>query len=176
MTISRYPLTLACQAFTLAATLKHHWLVSVAAVVMLAVHSPFSLADNSTKSTRSVASASAPAAIGPYVQAVRAGGALYLSGQLPIDPATGALAADGSIEGQTRQVLANLKAILAADGLTLGDVVSTTVYLQDLNDFAQVNAVYATEFSQSPPARATVQVAALPKNARLEISAIAQRH
>ena len=120
---------------------------------------------------RAVVSATAPAPIGPYSQAIRAGEQLYLSGQLGTDPRTGELAS--GIEAQTRQALANLTAVLAADGLELADVVSVTVYLADLGDVAAMNAVYADAFPAPAPARATVGVAALPKGARVEVSAIA---
>ncbi|MBM3990487.1 MAG: RidA family protein [Planctomycetes bacterium] len=120
---------------------------------------------------RAVVSSAAPAPIGPYSQAIRAGAQLYLSGQIGTDPLTGELAS--GIEAQSRQALANLAAVLAADGLDLSDVVSVTVYLVDLGDFAALNAVYAQSFSAAAPARATIGVAALPKGARVEISAIA---
>ncbi len=114
----------------------------------------------------------APAAIGPYSQAVRAGEFLFLSGQIPLDPATGQMV-EGGIEAQTRRVLENLKAVLEAAGAGLDRVVKTTVYLADLDDFAAMNAVYAEYFPENPPARAAVQVARLPKGARIEIEAIA---
>jgi 2-iminobutanoate/2-iminopropanoate deaminase len=114
----------------------------------------------------------APKAIGPYSQAVKAGNMLFLSGQIPIDPRTDQVVS-GPIEEQTKQVLENLKAVLAADGLSLGNVVSTTVFLKDLNDFAKMNAVYGTYFKGRPPARATVQVSRLPRDVLVEISAIA---
>jgi 2-iminobutanoate/2-iminopropanoate deaminase len=114
----------------------------------------------------------APAAIGPYSQAVSAGGLVFLSGQIPIDPATRALV-PGDVRRQTRQVLDNLKAVLAASGATLGDVVKTTIYLTNLADFNAVNEIYAETFSAEPPARATVGVAALPMGAKVEIDAIA---
>lgn len=117
----------------------------------------------------------APEAIGPYSQAVRKGDLLFLSGQIPIDPKTGQLLKDVSIEDQTRLVLDNLKAVLAAGGMTMADVVSTSVFLKDLNDFAKMNAVYATYFPASPPARATVEVSRLPRDVKVEISAIAAR-
>ena len=119
-----------------------------------------------------VTSASAPAAIGPYSQAIRAGGFLFVSGQIPADPATGVLI-EGDIAGQTRRVLSNLQAILAAAGATLDDVVRTTVYLANLDDFAAMNRVYGEFFTAPAPARATVEVARLPRGARVEIDAIA---
>jgi 2-iminobutanoate/2-iminopropanoate deaminase len=119
-----------------------------------------------------VASKDAPEAIGPYSQAIKHGNTLYLAGQIPIDPKTKQLNT-GSIEEQTRLVLDNLKAVLAADGMTLDNVVLTNVFMKDLNDFSKMNAVYATYFTSKPPARATVQVARLPRDVAVEISAIA---
>lgn len=121
-----------------------------------------------------VSSPDAPAAIGPYSQAIKHGNTLYLAGQIPIDPKTNQLNT-GSIEDQTRLVLDNLKAVLAANGMTLDDVVLTHVFMKDLNDFAKMNAVYATYFKDKPPARATVQVARLPRDVAVEISAVAAR-
>jgi 2-iminobutanoate/2-iminopropanoate deaminase len=115
----------------------------------------------------------APKPIGPYSQAIRRGQTLYLSGQIAIDPATNQFLSNGSIEDQTRRVLDNLAAVLAADGLTMDHIVSTTVFLKDVNDFAKMNEVYATYFKNAPPARATVEVARLPRDAKIEISAIA---
>lgn len=119
-----------------------------------------------------IASKDAPEAIGPYSQAIKHGNTLYLAGQIPIDPKTKQLNT-GSIEEQTRLVLDNLKAVLAANGMTLDDVVSTSVFMKDLNDFSKMNAVYATYFKSKPPARATVQVARLPRDVAVEISAVA---
>jgi 2-iminobutanoate/2-iminopropanoate deaminase len=119
-----------------------------------------------------VASTQAPAAIGPYSQAIAAQGLLFLSGQIPLDPATGNLTGTTAAE-QTRQVLANLKAVLAAGGCSPDDLVQVTIYLQDLADFAQVNQVYAELFQAAPPARATIQVGALPRGAKVEIAGIA---
>ncbi len=119
-----------------------------------------------------VASKDAPEAIGPYSQAIKHGNTLYLAGQIPIDPKTKQLNT-GSIEEQTRLVLDNLKAVLAADGMTMDNVVLTNVFMKDLNDFAKMNAVYATYFKSKPPARATVQVARLPRDVAVEISAVA---
>ena len=121
-----------------------------------------------------VSSPDAPAAIGPYSQAIKHGSTLYLAGQIAIDPKTNQLNT-GSIEDQTRLVLDNLKAVLAANGMTLDDVVATTVFMRDLNDFARMNAVYATYFKDKPPARATVQVARLPRDVAIEISATAAK-
>jgi len=122
----------------------------------------------------SVASPSAPAAIGPYSQAIRAGSLVFLSGQIPLDPATGALV-QGDIAAQTTRVMENLRAVLAAAGCTFADVVRTTIYLVDLTHFATVNETYGRFFESPFPARATVQVAALPKGAQVEIDAIAAR-
>lgn len=121
-----------------------------------------------------IATPSAPAAIGPYNQAVRVGDTLYCSGQIPLDPATGELVT-GSIAAQTERVLENLGAVLEAAGFGFPDVVRCTVYLADMNDFAAMNAVYARYFGDDPPARVTVAVAALPKNADLEISCTARK-
>ena len=114
----------------------------------------------------------APAAIGPYSQAVRTGDLLFVSGQLPIDPATGEFAG-ADIASQTRQSLLNMQAILEANGMTMADVVKTTVLLADIAEFAAMNAVYAEFFTQPYPARAAYQVANLPKGAKVEIEAIA---
>lgn len=114
----------------------------------------------------------APAAIGPYSQAIEAGSTIYVSGQLPIDPATGAFAGNG-IASQTRQSLTNIKNILAEAGTDMSSVVKTTVMLADIADFAAMNAVYAEFFSAPYPARAAYQVACLPKNALVEIECVA---
>jgi 2-iminobutanoate/2-iminopropanoate deaminase len=121
---------------------------------------------------QAVSSPDAPKAIGPYSQAVRAGQLLFLSGQVPLDPATGQIVA-GDIAAQTRRVFDNLGAVLKAGGRSFADVVRTTVFLADMNDFAAVNEVYGQYFSEPYPARATVQVARLPKDARVEIDLIA---
>jgi 2-iminobutanoate/2-iminopropanoate deaminase len=119
-----------------------------------------------------VATSGAPRAIGPYSQALRAGGFLFTAGQVGFDPATGELV-DGGIGEQTRQVLANIRAILEAGGSGLGQVVKTTVFLVDMADFAAMNEVYAEAFGAHRPARSTVAVAALPRGARVEIEAVA---
>ena len=118
--------------------------------------------------------AAAPAAIGPYSQAIEAGGMVFVSGQLPIDPSTGAFA-EGGIKELTRQSLSNMKAILAEAGLTLDNVVKTTVFLADMADFAEMNEVYASFFQGVCPARSAVAVKTLPKEARVEIECIAVR-
>jgi 2-iminobutanoate/2-iminopropanoate deaminase len=121
---------------------------------------------------QAVSTPTAPAAIGPYSQAIKAGHLLFLSGQIPLDPATGNLV-EGGIEAQTRQVFVNIGEILKAAGASFDAVLSATVYVADLNDFAKVNEIYATYFSSPAPARATVQVARLPRDARVEIQVIA---
>ena len=120
----------------------------------------------------SFSSPGAPQAIGPYSQAVRVGDLLFLSGQVPLDPASGQIV-EGDIAAQTRRVLDNLAAVLHSAGLTFAHVARTTIFLADMNDFAKVNEVYGTYFEEPFPARATVQVARLPKDARVEIDAIA---
>jgi len=125
-----------------------------------------------THDRRVVHTEQAPAAIGPYSQAVAAGGVLFCSGQIPIDPSTGELVS-GDIADETRQVMRNLTAVIEAAGSSLDHVVRCTIYLTDLGDFARVNEVYGSFFGDAPPARACVEVAALPKGARVEIDAIA---
>ena len=115
----------------------------------------------------------APAAVGPYAQGVAAAGLVFCSGQLPIDPASGTVP-DG-VEAQTRQSMVNLGAVLEAGGASLASVVKTTVFLKDMNHFAAMNAVYATFFPDSPPARSTVEVARLPRDVLVEVEAIALR-
>jgi 2-iminobutanoate/2-iminopropanoate deaminase len=119
-----------------------------------------------------VSSPKAPKAIGPYSPAVRAGNLLFVSGQVPLDPATGNMV-DGDIAAQTRRVLDNIGALLEAGGASFANVVRTTVFLADMNDFAAVNQVYGAYFAEPYPARATVQVARLPKDSRVEIDVIA---
>ena len=120
-----------------------------------------------------ISTQNAPAAIGPYSQALDLGGMVFVSGQIPVDPATGAMPED--VQDQARQSLANLKAILAEAGLTMADVVKTVVFLAVLDDFAAVNEVYAQAFAQPFPARSCVQVAGIPKGAKVEIECIAVR-
>jgi len=119
-----------------------------------------------------VATEKAPKAIGPYSQAVMHNGMAYLSGQIPLDPATGQLV-EGDISAQTTRVLENLQAVLEACGSGLDQVVKTTVYIQDMREFGEMNEVYGKYFSQNPPARATVEAARLPRDVRVEIDAIA---
>ncbi|MEJ5199815.1 MAG: Rid family detoxifying hydrolase [Anaerolineae bacterium] len=118
-----------------------------------------------------IATTAAPAAIGPYSQAIRAGDFIFCSGQLGLDPATGALRE--GVAAQTEQALDNLAAVLAAAGAEMKDVVKTTIYLTDLADFATVNAIYGRRFADSPPARATIQAAGLPRGAAVMIEMIA---
>ena len=119
-----------------------------------------------------ISTTDAPAAVGPYSQAVRVGSTVYCAGQIPLDPKSGQIVS-GDISAQTRRVLDNITAVLKAEGLTFRDIVKTTIFLTDLADFQTVNEVYASYFKQAPPARSTVQVPALPRGARIEIEAIA---
>ena len=121
---------------------------------------------------QAISSSHAPKAIGPYSSALRAGQLLFISGQVPIDPATGAMVT-GDIAAQTRRVLENIGALLTAGGLTYADLVRTTVFLADMNDFAAMNEVYRTYLTEPYPARSTVEAARLPRDARIEIDAIA---
>lgn len=121
-----------------------------------------------------IVTSAAPAAIGPYSQAIEVNGFVYASGQLPIDPATGAFP-EGGVQEQTKQSLLNVKAILEEAGLTLANVVKTTVYLADMGDFAAMNEIYSQFFSQPFPARSAVAVKALPKGALVEVEVIAAR-
>ncbi len=120
-----------------------------------------------------IATDKAPRAIGPYSQAIKAGGFVFCSGQIPLDPVTGELR-DADIREQTELVMENIAAVLAAAGLFFADVVKSTIYLADLKDFAVVNEVYGKRFSADPPARSTVEVQGLPRGARVEIEVVAQ--
>ena len=122
---------------------------------------------------KAISTANAPKAIGPYSQAIHSGDLVFLSGQIPLNPATGELVT-GTITEETERVLENLKGVLEAAGSDFAHVVKTTIYLTNLGDFAAVNEAYAKRFGSTPPARATVQVAALPRGARVEIDAIAR--
>ena len=122
---------------------------------------------------KAISTTKAPAAIGPYSQAIQVGNLVYTSGQIPIDPATGSFV-EGGIKDQTRQSLANVKAILEEAGLTMGNVVKTTVFMADMNDFADMNAVYAEFFAEPYPTRSAVAVKTLPKGALVEIEVIAE--
>jgi len=147
-------------------------LTTIGAVVLAVCFSTgFVNAQNFEKKV--ISSLDAPEAIGPYSQGIQVGKTVYLSGQIAIDPKTKQIAADASIEDQTRLALDNLKAVLVAAGLTMDHIVATTVYLKDVSEFAKMNMVYATYFKNAPPARATVEVARLPREAKIEISAIA---
>ena len=127
-----------------------------------------------TESRSRIKTPLAPAAIGPYSQAILVGNTLYCSGQIAIDPETGSLVSSG-IEAETERVLENLGAVLRAARMDFQNVVRCTVFLADINDYAQVNEIYARYFSEAPPAREAVQVAALPRGARVEISCVAVR-
>jgi 2-iminobutanoate/2-iminopropanoate deaminase len=140
---------------------------------VIAIGSTAARADDNGGGKVVISTPLAPAAIGPYSQAIRVGKTVYLSGEIAIDPTTNQFMTGASIEEQTDRVLKNLAGILTAAGLRLDDVVATTVYLSDLNDFAKMNQVYATFFKNAPPARATIQVAGIPKGAKVEITAIA---
>jgi len=122
--------------------------------------------------SEAVSTENAPGAIGPYSQAIKANGMIFCSGQIPIDPGTGQFVSD-DVAAQTEQVLKNLDAVLQAAGAGLGSVVKTTVFLADMNDFAAMNEVYGKFFSDNKPARATVQAARLPRDAKVEIECIA---
>ena len=119
-----------------------------------------------------ISTSDAPAAIGPYSQAIRSGDFIFCSGQIPLDPKTGEMVSD-DIGAQTRQVLDNISGVLESEGLSLGDVLKTTIFLTDLGNFQIVNEIYGSYFNNQPPARSTVQVSALPKGARVEIEVIA---
>ena len=139
----------------------------------LAISAPLHGANADDVGKKVVAAPTAPSPVGPYSQAIRAGKTIYLAGQVAIDPKTKQAMTDASIEDQTRRVIDNLAAVLAAEGATLDNVVSTTVFLKDINDFSKMNEVYAAYFKDAPPARATVEVARLPRDMKIEISAIA---
>ena len=128
--------------------------------------------DEGSVKREAVSSPDAPRAIGPYSQAIKAGNLLFLSGQIPLDPATGAIV-DGDITAQTERVFRNIQAVLGAAGASFDNVVRTTVFLADMNEFAAMNAVYGTFVVDPPPARSTVQVARLPRDVRVEIDVIA---
>jgi len=119
-----------------------------------------------------ISTTDAPAAVGPYSQAVRVGSTIYCAGQIPLDPKSGQIVS-GGIDVQTRRVLDNITAVLKAEGLTFDNIVKTTIFLTNLADFQTVNEIYASYFNQQPPARSTVQVPALPKGANIEIEVIA---
>jgi len=120
-----------------------------------------------------ISTPNAPSAIGPYSQAIRAGNMLFVSGQIPINPSTGKLIEDTAIRVQTKRVLDNMLAIVQAAGGSVDNIVRTTVFLKDMNDFAEMNSVYAEYFQSAPPARSTVQAARLPRDVSVEIDCIA---
>ena len=141
-------------------------------LTIIALLAGVSIGGCATPTREVVATKEAPSAIGPYSQGVKVGNFLFLSGQAAISPTTNQLIV-GSVEEQTRQVMENLSAVLRAAGMSMENVVSTTVYMKDVNDFGKMNAVYGSYFKASPPARATVEVARLPRDALVSISAIA---
>jgi 2-iminobutanoate/2-iminopropanoate deaminase len=145
----------------------------VTSVSALAILGLVSAASSQQLTKDVISTTKAPAAIGPYSQAIKVGQTVYLAGQIPIDPATNAVRADMSIEEQTAMVLNHLKSVLEADGMTMANIVSTSVFMKDLNEFPKMNTVYATFFPDKPPARATVEVARLPRDVKIEISAVA---
>ena len=147
--------------------------LAVAGLVGLAFCMSAGIANAQDAGKSVIATPNAPEAIGPYSQAIRVGKTVYLSGQIAIDPKSKQPMGDASIEDQTRRVLENLKAVLAADGLTMDNIVSASVFLKDVGEFAKMNEVYATFFKNAPPARATIEVARLPRDMKIEISAIA---
>jgi 2-iminobutanoate/2-iminopropanoate deaminase len=151
------------------------WALAAAAVLVTGVGGASAVA-HQDGGHRAISTPDAPEAIGPYSQGISAGNLTFVSGQLPIDPKSGAIPAGSSIEEQTRLVLRNVEAVLKADGMSMENVVSTTVYVADLDDFARFNAAYAEFFgSSAPPARATVEVARVPRDAKVEVAAIAVR-
>jgi 2-iminobutanoate/2-iminopropanoate deaminase len=144
-------------------------LLSITAIVGLLAIGNFGQHTSPSAEKKIISTDKAPKAIGPYSQAVMVGDMLFVSGQLALDPQTGKFVSD-SIEAQTRQVLKNLGAILEAAGMSFSDVVQCGVFLKDLNDFQKMNAVYAEVFKENPPARATVEVARLPRDGKVEIA------
>lgn len=136
---------------------------------------PVGVANSQDASKKVLLSTDAPNPIGPYSQGIQVGKTVYLAGQGAIDPKTNQPMVNASIEDQTRRTLDNLKAVLEAGGMTMDQIVSTTVFLKDINDFGKMNGVYGTYFKDVPPARATVEVARLPRDLKVEISAIAVR-
>lgn len=144
-------------------------MIIAAALLALSAGSAFAQAK------QAIATKDAPEAIGPYSQAIKVGATLFLAGQIAIDPKSNKMIDATDIEAQTKLTLENLKAVVEAAGMTMDDIVSTSVFMADLNDFAKMNAVYANYFKDKPPARATVQVVRLPRDAKVEISAIAAR-
>jgi 2-iminobutanoate/2-iminopropanoate deaminase len=153
---------------------RNSWFsLAAAGLVGLALSVSVGIANAQDTGKSVIATPNAPEAIGPYSQATRAGKTVYLSGQIAIDPKSNQPMGSASIEDQARRVLENLKAVLAADGLTMDQIVSTTVFLKNVNEFGKMNEVYATFFKNAPPARATIEVARLPRDMKIDISAIA---
>ena len=142
-------------------------------ISLVAVCSFAGAASAQSPGKEAITTPNAPHVVGPYSQAIRVGNLVFLAGQVAIDPKTNKFIEESSIETQTRRALDNLKAVLEAAGMSMDNVVSTTVYMADINEFQKMNEAYATYFKDKPPARATVQVARLPLNAKVEISAIA---
>ncbi len=151
---------------------RRQWLVFLASFGLMLKTRLFSARQEEANMKKEIKTDKAPQAIGPYSQAILAQGMVFVSGQIPINPATGELVA-GTIKEQTKQVLENIKAILEAAGSSLDSVLKTTVFLQDMNDFAAMNEVYASYFRPPYPARATIQVGRLPRDVKVEIEAIA---
>src|ERR671910_1958245 len=145
----------------------HRGLFGAATLAGLMSNGPVLAQSASTGVKQVISTPNAPEAIGPYSQAIRAGNMVFLAGQIAIDPKTKQLMKDATIEDQTRLVLDNLKAVLEADGLTMDNIVSTTVFLKDLNEFGKMNEVYGIYFKNAPPARATVEVARLPRDVKV---------
>lgn len=143
---------------------------SIAAVLAVASAADVSAQQNGRQV---ISTPAAPNAIGPYSQAIRSGNTVYVSGEIAIDPTTNQVMSNANIDDQTRRALDNIKAIVTAAGMTMDNVVSTTVYLTNINEFDRMNQVYASYFKTAPPARATVQVARLARDVKIEISAIA---
>jgi 2-iminobutanoate/2-iminopropanoate deaminase len=149
--------------------------LTAAGLIGLAFSVSVGIANADDTGKKAISTSDAPKAVGPYSQAIEAGRTVYLAGQVAIDPKTNQFMTDASIEDQTRRVLDNLKAVLAANGLTMDNLVSTTVFLKDMTEFGKMNEVYATYFKDAPPARATVEVARLPRDMKIEIAGIAVR-
>ncbi len=153
----------------------HRGLFGAAIVAGLMSNGPVLAQSASTGVKQVISTPNAPEAIGPYSQAIRAGNMVFLAGQIAIDPKTKQVLKDASIEDQTRLVLDNLKAVLEADGLSMDHVVSTTVLKRALNEFGKMNEIYGKFFKAAPPVRATVEVARIPRDMKVEIAAIAVR-
>jgi 2-iminobutanoate/2-iminopropanoate deaminase len=155
--------------------MKRHDFLSLTVSIGLAFSLCVGIASAQDAGKRVISTPNAPKPAGPYSQAIQVGNTVYLAGQVAVDPTSNQFMASAAIEEQTRRVLENLKAVLAAGGLTMDHVVSTTVFLKDISDFGKMNEAYATFFKNAPPARTTVEVARLPRDMKVEISAIAVR-